>query len=312
MIRKTCRFLREVQHSLFFDFGDHQNTVFLAGTGRSGTTWLQELINHNNDYRIMFEPFHSNKVNIIKHWNYRQYLRGDANSERYLKPAEIILSGDIKHPWIDSHNYKMIARKRLVKDIRTQLILHWIKQKFPDIPIILLLRHPCAIANSKIKLGWGSHLDEFLDQKQLLDDFLHPFVEELQESVSMFENHIFLWCIENYIPMTQFSGNNILVAFYETICQYPQQEARRIFSFLRQPLPENILDKTSKPSALSRKGSAVVSGSDPINSWRKSITDSEVKRALEILKIFGMDKIYNETSLPLVSGKDALDLFPGQ
>ena len=35
--------------------GDLGRTVFLAGTARSGTTWLSELINHRNDYRYIFE-----------------------------------------------------------------------------------------------------------------------------------------------------------------------------------------------------------------------------------------------------------------
>ena len=309
MIRKCIRLLNEARHKLFIDLGNHRHTVFLAGTGRSGTTWIQELINYNNDYRIMFEPFHSNKIHLIKHWNYRQYLKGNDESKRYIDPAERILSGNIKHPWIDAQNHKFIAHKRLIKDIRAQLILHWISQKFPDIPIVLLLRHPCAVANSKIKLGWDSHLHEFLAQRELVNDYLEPFKNHIQKSGDIFDNHIFLWCIENYIPLTQFSENQILVAFYETICETPQSEAARIFSFLGQSLPESILEKATKPSALARDWSAVVTGSDSINSWRKNISPMQIKRAVEILQIFGMDRIYNETSVPLVNGQEALNLF---
>ena len=34
------------------------NTVLIAGSGRSGTTWLSEILNYNNDYRSIFEPFY--------------------------------------------------------------------------------------------------------------------------------------------------------------------------------------------------------------------------------------------------------------
>jgi len=309
MIRKCVRLLNEARHRLFIDLGDHRNTVFLAGTGRSGTTWIQELVNYNNDYRIMFEPFHSNKIDQIKHWNYRQYLKSDDQRKRYIDPAECILSGNIKHPWIDARNHKLVVRKRLIKDIRTQLILHWISQKFPDIPIVLLLRHPCAVANSKIKLGWDSHLNDFLTQRELVNDYLEPFRNHIQKSEDIFDNHIFLWCIENYIPLTQFSENQILVTFYETICENTQSEAERIFSFLGRSLPESILEKAAKPSTLSREWSAVVNGSDSINSWRKNISHMQIKRAVDILQIFGMDRIYNETSIPLVSGQEVLNLF---
>ena len=36
--------------------GDHRDAVFLAGSGRSGTTWLSEVINYKGGYRYVFEP----------------------------------------------------------------------------------------------------------------------------------------------------------------------------------------------------------------------------------------------------------------
>jgi hypothetical protein len=32
--------------------GDPRNTVLIAGSGRSGTTWLAEIVNHRNDYGL--------------------------------------------------------------------------------------------------------------------------------------------------------------------------------------------------------------------------------------------------------------------
>jgi len=32
--------------------------VFVAGTGRSGTTWLAQLLNANDQFRLIVEPFH--------------------------------------------------------------------------------------------------------------------------------------------------------------------------------------------------------------------------------------------------------------
>jgi hypothetical protein len=37
--------------------------VWVIGDGRSGTTWLMELINWRKTYREMFEPFHPRFVN---------------------------------------------------------------------------------------------------------------------------------------------------------------------------------------------------------------------------------------------------------
>ena len=52
--------------------GDPGKTVFLAGTGRSGTTWLAGLINHDQSYRDVFEPFHPGKVEALG--GFKSYL----------------------------------------------------------------------------------------------------------------------------------------------------------------------------------------------------------------------------------------------
>lgn len=309
MIRKFGRKLRKLSSQLIFDVGDYQQTVILAGTGRSGTTWVEEIINSRNDFRIMFEPFHQKKVDLVGAWNYRQYLRCNDRNDKFLKPATSILRGDIKNEWIDRFNRRVFSRKRLIKDIRAQLILKWIKHNFPEIPIILLLRHPCAVANSKLKLGWDTHLHDFLVQDELMDDFLNPFKKELENAKNLFDKHIFMWCIENYVPLKQFNEGEILVVFYEDLCIEPQKEIERMFSFIGEKFSSRILEKSTKPSALAQKDSAIVSGNDLISSWRKSISDDQIERAFEILNIFGLQAIYDKSNLPLLSGTKALKVF---
>jgi hypothetical protein len=42
--------------------------VFLCGTLGSGSTWVEEILNFDQQYRLMFEPFHPKKVAKIKDW----------------------------------------------------------------------------------------------------------------------------------------------------------------------------------------------------------------------------------------------------
>ena len=39
---------------MIIDIGNYKKTIFIAGSGRSGTTWLMELINRNNEYRLEY------------------------------------------------------------------------------------------------------------------------------------------------------------------------------------------------------------------------------------------------------------------
>ena len=295
--------------SFYLDIGDYRRTVILAGTGRSGTTWVKDLINFDRSYRVLFEPFHSRNVGLLKDWNYRQYLRPDNREERFLHPATKILSGRIKHPWIDQFHDKALSTRRLVKDIRANLILKWIKRNFPEIPIVLLLRHPCAVAQSKMRLGWDTHLDDFLSQEELMADYLHPFKKVMEAARDSFEKHIMMWCVENYVPLRQFSDDEMHVVFYETLCLDPEHTLMDLMAFIDRSFSEEVLEIIGMPSALSRESSAIVSGDNLTDGWRDHVTDEQIARTIDILSLFGLQKIYSKTSMPLVDGKAALKIF---
>ncbi|MDP8949818.1 MAG: hypothetical protein M3N00_06185, partial [Actinomycetota bacterium] len=113
---------------------DHRNSVFLAGSGRSGTTWISDVINYRNGYRFVFEPFHPGKVRVCKNFGRKQYLRPDDRREEYLGAAREVLTGRIRSPWTDRFNRKFVARRRLIKDIRANLLLGWMRENFPGMP----------------------------------------------------------------------------------------------------------------------------------------------------------------------------------
>jgi hypothetical protein len=292
---------------LYIDFNsDYKKSIFIAGTGRSGTTWVSSIINYNNEYRYIFEPFYSDKVSNVKNFKYRQYLRPDDRGKEFIEPTKAILSGKVRSKWTDRFNKRFISNKRLIKDIRANLLLSWIHNNFPSVPIILLLRHPCAVVNSHLKLNWDNHLDEILAQAELIEDFLEPFKQKILLAETDFEKQIFLWCIENYVPLKQFKRGEIHLAFYENFCECPKDEIERLFSFLGKKFDETIFLNLSKPSSMSRKESAVITGDSIVDSWRKHITDEQLQKAVEIMSLFGLDRIYSEEVMPDVSSAYAL------
>jgi Sulfotransferase family len=301
--------VHRVLNRCYLDYGDYRSTVLVAGTGRSGTTWLEDIINFRHDHRILFEPFHSKEVPSLSHWHYRQYLRPAETAERFRAPARRILSGRIRNAWVDQFNTKHFVSKRLVKDIRANLLLGWIHEQFPEIPIVLLIRHPCAVASSKLALGWSTHLADFTSQPDLVEDHLQPFLPVLESARDDFDRHVLLWCVENLIPLRQFADGEIHVCFYEQLCAQPDREARSLCTYLRRDFDPASLASLSRPSALSKQHSAILNGGDLLNAWRKHIAPSQVERAIDLLSAFGLDKIYDGSSMPKVRGDDALSLF---
>ncbi len=278
--------------TLFLDFGgDCRGTVLVAGSGRSGTTWLSELINHGNRYRYIFEPFHPGKVALCEGFLRKQYLRPEDDRATYLDAAAKILSGNARSRWFDRFNRKALARRRLVKDIRANLLLGWMRRHFPEMPMILLLRHPCAVADSRLRLGWQDNLDEVMSQEQLVEDYLKPFEADILAAKDPFERSVFLWCVENYVPLRQLGREGLHVVFYERLLAEPEEELASLFGLLGEKGDGRLARKIRAGSEV-RRASA----------WRERVGEARQRRATEIMGLFGMDRIYGEDPMPRPEG----------
>jgi hypothetical protein len=121
-----------------------------------------------------------------------------------------------------------------------------------------------------------------------------------------FDKHIFMWCVENYVPLRQFSSGEIHVAFYERLRSNPQDEARSLLRHVGYPFRPKVLSSIDKPSVMSRAGSAILAGGSVLESWRRHIDSRQIDRANEILDLFGLNRIYGAGTLPVASGDDAL------
>lgn len=281
---------------------DLRNSTFLAGSGRSGTTWLSEVINYRRDHRYIFEPFNPEKVSICRHFRSKQYLRPDDKREEFIEPARKILSGGLRNGWTDRFHRVFIARRRLIKDIRANLLLGWMRANFPEMRIVLLLRHPYAVVASRLALGWRDNLAETMEQEDLVADYLSPVEDEIRSARDDFERHLFLWCIDNYVPLAQFSPGEIQVAFYENLLVSPEKELQSLFTFLGGRVDERVYGQMYRPSPSSREDTKRA-----LDGWRNSVSKAQIRRAGEILGLFGLDRIYGEDLMPDPEG--ALDLM---
>ncbi|ODS29716.1 MAG: Sulfotransferase domain protein [Candidatus Scalindua rubra] len=255
----------------------------------------------------MFEPFHPKYVPICRNFKFRQYIQPNAKNTQLYKVTEKILSGNVRNIWIDRFNKKVNCRKRLIKDVRANLLLKWMHSNFTSIPIILMMRHPCAVAHSRLKRGWETHLDDLLKQKDLVDDFLKDTLDDIQNCKTEFDEHVYLWCIENYIPLVQFKKGEIYVVFYENLCSNPEEQLRDLFLWLEKPFEETITEKIRKPSKTSQSFSAIKTGESIIDNWKNQLSTKQIDSTMRILDHFGLDQVYDINPMPKV--KDPIGLL---
>lgn len=287
--------------NLYLDAGgDHRDAVFLAGSGRSGTTWLSTMIGAANHSRFIFEPFDPRRVPICGGFLRKQYLRPDDSRPEFLHAAERILSGSLRDRWTDRHNRKILARRRVIKDIRANLLLGWLHSHFPEMPVVLLLRHPCAVADSRLRLGWRDNLDEVMSQKDLIEDHLRPFEAGILSARNPFERSVFMWCIENFVPLKQLGQNGALIVFHESLLKDPERELERLSGFLGEVFdPARMMH--GMPDSPTRERL--------IYGWTERIDGAHTERAAGILRLFGLDRLYGEGPLPRPDGLRGLASF---
>lgn len=304
--KKINRLFSMIVSNLYQDKNrDIDKSIMVAGTARSGTTWLASIIASQFPSRIMFEPFHSLKVNAFLKFHYFQYMRPDEHNNDLFFYCSKIFSGRIKNSWIDREVHSIFPQHRIIKEIRANLFLAWIKVHFPEIPILFIIRHPCAVVQSRIRLDWATDtdIDSFLAQSKLVDDFLIDKINIFYKAKTLEEKHAIIWCITNLVPLRQFGEKNLPLIFYENLCAHPEHELKKIFRIIQSDYRDSIFKHIKKPSITSTKSSAVLTGDNWVGKWQQILTPEQIKNILTVVKRFELDYLYEDSLMPIAKSK---------
>jgi len=254
----------------------------------------------------MFEPFNPDLVPEYRGFHYFQYCRPGTENPEFYAFAQKVFTGEIRNRWIDHQNERIFSKLRIIKEIRINLALKWLHDHFPSVPIVFLLRHPCAVVASRMELGWAtdSDIEPFLAQPDLVTDHLAPYMDLIKSAISSEEKHAIIWSVSNLVPLKQFNSGEFKLVYYENLCTQPEVELPAIFAFIRQKYSESYIDKIDQPSQTTHANSLILAGSDKISGWKKKLSSSQIKNILRIVEKFGLDNLYSDSFLPL--NKDAI------
>lgn len=230
--------------------------LLIAGSGRSGTTWVLDVLASAFGLRTIFEPLHPNAVRGAQAYAWR-FVPPTAEPDGMEAFFRRVFSGDLSTWWTDYrippytlippardlrepgalhkiyHSWRNAIRqyqeyrptrsrpRLLVKCIRANLLLGWLASRF-DARVLLLVRHPAAVVESKLRIGGRSWDPARMTGVYRRDENLPAlgggrYVDLLHQDLTDAEALTLVWCIENQVPMAEAAENGYLIVHYEDL-----------------------------------------------------------------------------------------------
>lgn len=311
---------------------------FIAGSGRSGTTWIQDALAEANSLRPVFEPLHPYVSAVGDRYAHRALSAEESHPDleafflqtslgggprlwtqyrqqrRWLFPPASKLStrqdaGRFLRHWskflreIPRMTSNGIRTDPLVKCIRANLMLPWVANRV-DRRVVLIMRHPGAVVESELRSGWNASfaLDRFRADVRLRELTAGRYERLLAQSLGPVESLTLRWVIENQWVAESALKAGIPVFYYEQLRSSDGNEWARLCAKLELArIPEMaVLTRPSQQSGAGRTAIPLDLSKTP--RWMRNL-DIEQKRRIEgVLFAVGMELYSMDQAFPRVGG----------
>jgi len=295
--------------------GALNQTIVVAGSPRSGTTWLAELLAALRGYTLVNEPLHLRwrAVEEAGFEEWRTYIGKEETrsaARAYLRRA---LAGRAActRQFNSEHTLGKLreflwGRRHVVKFVRANRMLHWIHDQFPIREMVLILRHPCAVVASQLDYkheGWRRTTPPTEDELQtdsggwIPDDVLYQFKSALARVETTAGRLAAVWGLDTYFPLCEHESFLGIVTTYERLLSREREEVSRIFEALDESVPPSALQAYDRASNSAAPDLATRDERRQLSKWKRKLEADQVDEILSIVKGFGLD-FYSEALEP--------------
>lgn len=290
--------------------------ILITGAHRSGTTWVGKMLAASGEAVYISEPLNLwHRPGILRapvnHWytyiceqNQEDYLPAFQETLRLqYRVLEDIKSfrrlKDIPRMLQDSSSFFLgsIQDKRpLLKDPFAVFSAPWF-EKALGCQVVIIVRHPAAIASSLKRLDWSFDFDHLLAQPLLMNDLLEPYYDDMQAMTKNPQDIIgqsgLLWRII-YQVVAQYEAKypQFHVVRHEDLSLDPIDIFRSLYNSLGLSFSAHVEQVILKSSSQDNPGERAdrsiyathLNSQANLNNWKRRLDPDEITRLRSLTK----------------------------
>lgn len=284
--------------------------ILLTGAHRSGTTWagrmfalapeaayIHEPLNLNHDPGLFTAQTHywftyickENEADFLPAFQNTLKLQYDlVHRLRVKKSLRGIRSALTEH--FSFARYRHEHRVPLLKDPIALFSSEWLASTF-DMNVVILIRHPAAIAGSLRAKNWQHPFSHFLSQPLLIRDHLTSFHDEISQYAvhppDLLDQAALLWkIIYSVVLKFQKDYPNWIFIRHEDLARDPLAQFRNLYDRLGLTFTEHVEKEIASFSTLNGSNTGNDSSLrglkrdslSTISNWKSQLTETEIAR----------------------------------
>jgi hypothetical protein len=264
-----------------------RRSILVSGMTRSGTSWVGRMLMYSGQLVYCNEPLNvehppgvspglfdapipyryiyicpENEAGYESTFRRMLALRFRliAELKRNHHPRDLLRAAKYQYSFTRG---RLAGRSALVDDPFAVFAAPWLAERF-GVRAVIVVRHPCAIAASRLRLGWPFDFTNLLEQDLLMRDYLQPFRSEMEAMPSwdIIGQSALLWKVI-YSTVHRFTEKERfrpIIVRHEDLALAPEESFAVLFSLLRLP----FCDKTV---SLIKKSTSGPPGTGASHSW---------------------------------------------
>jgi hypothetical protein len=284
--------------------------ILVTGVHRSGTTWVGKILAESPRVAYISEPLNVwHRPGVLRAPTRRWYTYiCEDNQAEYLEPFLEMLA-------FDYHTEMEVRSIKSGKDLlrmgrdwstfwkgRRNLSLPLVKDPFAvfssewfnsclDCRVVVVVRHPAAVASSLMKLGWSFDFQDLLDQPLLMRDWLETFRDEMEQlrdaSNNLIAQSCLLWrMVYQTIDRMRLKIPGLIVIRHEDFSLNPHARFEQLYRELNLEYTAEIQSAVTatssrdNPKETSQRSihSVRIDSQAIVKSWQRRLTREEIQQ----------------------------------